>query len=154
MADQARNMMERQLAQMVRLIDDLLDLSRISRGKIELKKERVELAKVVQHAIETSRPLFDQAGHDLKIDVPAGPAYVDADLTRLAQVFSNLMLSSSLCGVQPRRAWISADVQRECHISSHVRRPISSSLCDSKSGIVPFVAFQPIMFAYLAFSQR
>ena len=75
----------------VRLIDDLLDLSRISRGKIELKKERVELAKVVHHAIETSRPLIDQAGHELKIDVPAGPIYVDADVARLAQVFSNLL---------------------------------------------------------------
>ncbi len=90
-ADDARKMMERQLAQMVRLIDDLLDLSRISRGKIELKKERIELAKVVQQAVETSRPLIDQAGHELTIDVPASPVYVDADVTRLAQVFSNLL---------------------------------------------------------------
>jgi len=53
---------ERQLAQMVRLIDDLLDLSRISRGKIELRSERVELVKVIQQAVETSRPLIDQGG--------------------------------------------------------------------------------------------
>ena len=91
MADEARTMMERQLGQMVHLIDDLLDLSRISRGKIELRKERVELAKIVQQAVETSRPAIENAGHDFLIDVPPGTIYVDADVTRLAQVFSNLL---------------------------------------------------------------
>jgi len=91
MANEVRTMMERQLGQMVRLIDDLLDLSRISRGKIGLRKERVELARIVQQAVETSRPLIEQAGHDLTINVPHGPVYVDADVTRLAQVFSNLL---------------------------------------------------------------
>lgn len=89
--EQARTMMERQLGHMVHLVDDLLDLSRISRGKIELRKERVELSKVVQQAVETSRPLIEEAGHDLTITVPPGPVYVDADVTRLAQVFSNLL---------------------------------------------------------------
>ena len=56
-------MIERQVEQMVRLVDDLLDVSRISRGKIELRKERVELAAVVQHAVEASRPLIEQRGH-------------------------------------------------------------------------------------------
>jgi PAS domain S-box-containing protein len=91
MADNARTMMERQLGHMVHLIDDLLDLSRISRGKIELRMERVELSKVIQHSVETSRPLIESSGHDLTITVPFGPIYVDADLTRLAQVFSNLL---------------------------------------------------------------
>ncbi len=91
MAEEVRSMMERQLEQMVRLIDDLLDLSRISRGKIELRKERVELAKIVQTALETSRPAIDEAGHELKLSVPTGPVYVDADVTRLAQVISNLL---------------------------------------------------------------
>jgi PAS domain S-box-containing protein len=90
-SEQARTMMERQLGQMVHLVDDLLDLSRISRGKIELRKERVELAKVIQQAVETSRPLIEASGHDLTITVPPGPVYVDADVTRLAQVFSNLL---------------------------------------------------------------
>jgi PAS domain S-box-containing protein len=89
--EQARTMMERQLGQMVRLIDDLLDLSRIGRGKIELRTERVELAKVIQQAVETSRPLIEAGGHDLTIDVPPQPVYVDADVTRLAQVFANLL---------------------------------------------------------------
>lgn len=91
MAEQARQMMERQLGHMVHLVDDLLDLSRISRDKIELRKERIDLAKAVQQAVETSRPAIEQAGHELTIDASPGPIYVDADVTRLAQVFSNLL---------------------------------------------------------------
>ena len=89
--ERIRSMMERQVGQMVHLIDDLLDLSRISRGKIELRKKRIELASVIAQAIETSRPFIDQAGHELLVEVPPGPIYVDADLTRLTQVFSNLL---------------------------------------------------------------
>ena len=89
--EQVRSMMERQLGQMVHLIDDLLDLSRISRGAIDLRKVRIELAKAIQLAIEATRPSIEQAGHELVIEVPPGPIFVDADLTRLAQVFSNLL---------------------------------------------------------------
>ena len=89
--EQARTMMERQLGQMVHLVDDLLDVSRISRGKIELRKQRFELAKVVQQAVETSRPAIDEARHDLRITLPPGPIFVEADVTRLTQVFSNLL---------------------------------------------------------------
>ncbi len=84
-------MMERQLQQMVRLIDDLLDVSRISRGKIELHRERVDLAAVLRSALETSRPLIEQSGHQLTLDLPPAPVFVEADLTRLAQVFANLL---------------------------------------------------------------
>lgn len=89
--EQARSMMERQLSQMVHLVDDLLDLSRISRGKIDLRKERVDLGRVVQQAVETSRPQIEANSHHLTITMPPGPVYVDADVTRLAQVFSNLL---------------------------------------------------------------
>ena len=89
--EQVRSMMERQVRQMVHLIDDLLDLSRISRGKIDLRKERIELAKAINQAVETSRPSIERAQHELSIEVPLGPIYVDADLTRLTQVFSNLL---------------------------------------------------------------
>jgi CheY-like chemotaxis protein len=88
--EQVRDMMDRQLAQMVRLVDDLLDLSRVSRGAIDLRKERIELATIVQQAVETSGPVIEQAGHHLTIDVPRSAIYVDADLTRMAQVFSNI----------------------------------------------------------------
>ena len=89
--DQTRELMERQLAQMVRLIDDLLDVSRISRGRLELRIERVELAAVVEQAVETCRPLAEAAGHELIVVMPPEPVYVNADPVRLAQVFSNLL---------------------------------------------------------------
>jgi PAS domain S-box-containing protein len=92
---QAREMMERQLEQLVRLVDDLLDISRISCSKIELRKSRIPLASVVENAVETARPLIDLKGHTLKITLPIQPLYLDADLTRLAQVFWNLLNNSA-----------------------------------------------------------
>ena len=89
--ERARAMMERQVGHMVRLIDDLLDLSRISQGKLELRKERVELSAVVRNAVETSQPLIEQMGHDLSLALPPVPIYVDGDMVRLAQVVSNLL---------------------------------------------------------------
>jgi PAS domain S-box-containing protein len=93
--EQARTLSERQLAQMVRLVDDLLDVSRISTGKLELRRERVPLAAVVAGAVETSRPLIDHLGHALTVTLPDRPVLVDADPTRLAQVFSNLLNNSA-----------------------------------------------------------
>jgi PAS domain S-box-containing protein len=87
----ARDVIDRQMQQMTRLIDDLMDASRISRGKIELKRERVELAQVVRGAVETSRPLIEQCGHELVVDLPPLPMYLDADVTRLAQALCNLL---------------------------------------------------------------
>jgi CheY-like chemotaxis protein/two-component sensor histidine kinase len=87
--------MERQLGQMVRLVDDLLDLSRISRGKLELRREQVQLAAILNSAVETSRPLIDHLGHQLTVTLPSQSILVDADLTRLAQVFSNLLNNSA-----------------------------------------------------------
>ena len=90
-AERARNMMDRQLKQMVRLIDDLLDVSRISRGKVQLRREPIDLKSALQSALEVCEPLIASAGHELKVDMPAGPLIVDGDLTRLAQVFGNLL---------------------------------------------------------------
>ena len=90
-AHETRNMMERQLQQMVQLIDDLLDVSRITHNKLELRKERIELAKVVESALETARPRIEAMGHQFILSLPHDPVYLDADLTRLAQVFSNLL---------------------------------------------------------------
>jgi CheY-like chemotaxis protein/two-component sensor histidine kinase len=89
--EQTRDMMERQLGQMVRLVDDLLDLSRVSRGTIELRKERIQLMKIIEQAIETSLPTIKEAGHELTIDAPPSAIYVDADLTRMGQVFANIL---------------------------------------------------------------
>jgi PAS domain S-box-containing protein len=90
-AEKARTMMERQLGQMVRLVDDLLDVSRVSRGKIELRREDVELATVLRNAIETSQPLINERRHELRTSVPAEGVRVNADVTRLSQVFWNLL---------------------------------------------------------------
>ena len=89
--ERVRTMMERQLAQMVHLVDDLLDVSRISRGKLQLRKERVELATVLNDAVETSRPIIDAGGHTLVVKLPPEPIFLDADATRLGQIFSNLL---------------------------------------------------------------
>lgn len=89
--DRAREMMERQISHMVRLVDDLLDVSRITRGKVELKKEHVELRSVVDAALEVSRPLIDAANHAFSMNLPNGSLWLDADPTRLAQVLSNLL---------------------------------------------------------------
>ncbi len=83
--------MERQLAHMVRLIDDLLDVSRVSRGLIVLKRERIQLQTVVESAIETSRPLLDAQAHRFEIVMPAQPVWLDADSTRVAQIISNVL---------------------------------------------------------------
>jgi signal transduction histidine kinase/CheY-like chemotaxis protein len=87
----AREMMERQLDQMVRLVDDLLDVSRIATGKLALRRGHVDLKDVIAAAVETARPYIAARGHTLSIDLPGEPMPLDADATRLAQVFSNLL---------------------------------------------------------------
>ena len=89
--ERAREIMTRQLAQMVHLIDDLLDVSRISRGKVVLRREQAALGPIVQQAIETNLPLIESTSQRLTIEIPAEPILVDADPTRLAQVFANLL---------------------------------------------------------------
>jgi PAS domain S-box-containing protein len=105
------DMMERQLGQMVRLIDDLLDVSRISRGKIELKRQRVELASVVHHAVEAARPLCEGLGHELTVALPLRPIYLTADPARLAQVVGNLL--NNACKFTERGGRIDLTVARE-----------------------------------------
>ena len=84
-------MMERQLQHMARLLDDLLDVSRISRGKITLHPERIDLRHVVDTAVEASRPLIDQMGHAFSVSAPSEPAFLSADPVRFAQIISNLL---------------------------------------------------------------
>jgi two-component system CheB/CheR fusion protein len=91
MIGRARDMAERQVQHMARLLDDLLDVSRITRGKIMLRKETVELAVVIARAIETSQPLIDARNHRLAVTLPRETLWLEVDVTRLAQVFSNLL---------------------------------------------------------------
>lgn len=89
--EQARSTMERQMGQMVRLVDDLLDISRISRNKIELRKQQIELASIIRQAVETCQPLLQSGGHEVALNLPAEPIHLIADPVRLTQVFSNLL---------------------------------------------------------------
>ena len=90
--DSARGMIERQLRQLVHLVDDLLDVSRISQGKVELRRDRIELAAVIRNAVETSRPLIDAGRHELTLVLAPPPEIViDGDMTRLTQVVANLL---------------------------------------------------------------
>jgi PAS domain S-box-containing protein len=109
--EQARNMMERQVVQMVRLVDDLMDLTRISRGKIELKKQPVEVAAVVNSAVETARPLIEEMGHELIVSLPMQAMIVEADSIRLTQVFSNLLTNAAKYTDRGGRIWVTAERQ-------------------------------------------
>ena len=91
----AHDTIERQLGQMVRLVDDLLDLNRITYDRLELRRSEVELSSVIQQAVEVACPLIDAAGHDLTVELPDEPIYLNADRARLAQVFGNLLNNSS-----------------------------------------------------------
>jgi len=95
LVEKARATMERQLQQLVRLTDDLLDVSRITQDKVELKRERIDLRTVVQSAVEAMRPLVSDRGHTLRVEMPPEPLYVDGDFTRVAQAFSNLLSNAA-----------------------------------------------------------
>ena len=91
----AREMMERQLGHLVRLVDDLLDVSRIRTDKIELRREPIDLVATLRAAVETARPTIDQSGHTLAVTLPSEPARLLADPIRLTQVFANLLTNAA-----------------------------------------------------------
>ena len=90
-ATQTRNMMQRQLEHLVRLVDDLLDVARVSQGKVKLKHESLELHDIVENALEVSQSFIDSAGHRLFVSIPNENLFVTGDATRLAQVITNLL---------------------------------------------------------------
>jgi PAS domain S-box-containing protein len=107
-AERTQAMMERQLQHLIRLVDDLLDVSRISQGKLQLRKERVLLAAVVGGALDVCRQVVDQHGHKLTVSLPDEPVEVDADLTRLAQVVCNLLTNAAKFSEPGSRIWLAA----------------------------------------------
>jgi signal transduction histidine kinase/CheY-like chemotaxis protein len=107
---QAHETMQRQFGQMVRLVDDLLDVGRITRDKLELRRQQVELASVIRQAIETCRSVAAGMGHALLVDLPAEPIWVHADAVRLAQVFINLL--NNACKFSEPGARISIKAKR------------------------------------------
>jgi PAS domain S-box-containing protein len=106
-----RDTLERQVHQMVRLVDDLMDVSRISMGKVELRQQRLEVASVVQSALETSRPLIEAAGHELTVTLAPHPFYVVGDSTRLAQVLTNLLNNATKYTPEGGHIWLAVERQ-------------------------------------------
>ena len=106
---QTREMMERQVHHLVRLVDDLLDVSRVMRGKIELRREPVELATIVARAVETAKPLIEVQGHQLDISVSPESLLLDADPIRLAQVVGNLLTNSAKYSEGHGHIWLTAE---------------------------------------------
>jgi signal transduction histidine kinase len=86
-----RDMMERQLSNMVQLVDDLLDMSRVSEGKIVLRKKTTDLQSIISSAIESAQPHIEKASHDLRVELADVPIWVEADFTRIDQIISNLL---------------------------------------------------------------
>jgi CheY-like chemotaxis protein/two-component sensor histidine kinase len=105
---EARDMMERQVQSLVRLVDDLLDVARVMRDKIELRREPVEIATIVARAVETVHSLIEVQGHRLDVSVPQESLLVDADPVRLAQVLSNLLTNSAKYTEPNGQIWLSA----------------------------------------------
>jgi signal transduction histidine kinase len=98
---------------MVRQVDDLLDVSRVSQGKIELRKERTELAPVVNIAIEAIRPHIESFGHELTVTLPRNPVYVQGDAIRLAQVVGNLLNNACKFTDKGGRIWLALEQEGE-----------------------------------------
>jgi CheY-like chemotaxis protein/two-component sensor histidine kinase len=93
--ERERQVIERQVTHLTRLVDDLLDVSRIARGKVDLKIETIDLAEILDRAVETASPLLEERSHALDVDVPRGTLVVRGDSARLTQVFSNLLTNAA-----------------------------------------------------------
>jgi PAS domain S-box-containing protein len=108
-----QEIIDRQVGQMSHLLDDLLDLSRLTYGKFQLRKELLAVATVVERAVEIAHPLIESSGHSLTVELPTMPLYLEGDLTRLAQVFSNLLINAAKYtpnkGLILLRAWSEND---------------------------------------------
>lgn len=127
-AARTRDMMERQLGHMVRLVDDLLDVSRVSRGKLELRREDLTLEQVLADALEACQPSIAAAAHALVVDVPPQPVRLRGDLTRLAQVFSNLV--NNACKYTPPGGRIEVRARQE-------GQEVLVEVADNGNGIPP-----------------
>jgi signal transduction histidine kinase/DNA-binding response OmpR family regulator len=116
----ARDIIDRQVAHLVRLVDDLLDVSRITKGKIRLQTEEVDLAAVVTQAVEASRPLIDARGHRLEVSLPPGRLVVSGDPARLTQVLTNLLNNAAKYTDEGGRIWLTVSAE---HAAQNAESP-------------------------------
>ncbi|HVO89981.1 MAG TPA: ATP-binding protein [Casimicrobiaceae bacterium] len=136
---QVRPIMERQLMQLVRLVDDLLDVSRITTGKLTVRSEPVELAGILGNAIDTTRPIIEANGHTLVQRRPASRVWINGDATRLAQVFANLLHNAAKYTPQEGRIELDVDVREAT---------VAVAVIDNGIGIAPDMLEQVfVMFA-------
>jgi len=105
----AKDVMKRQVDHLVRLVDDLLDVSRIMQGRIELRKQPTDIVEVVKHAVETAHPTIDARGHHLNVTFPDEPVVVAADPTRLSQTICNLLMNAAKYTEKAGQIWITAE---------------------------------------------
>ncbi len=105
----SRDVLDRQVQQMKRLVDELSDMSRIARGKVRLRKERVDVAAVVARAVEACRPLLDQRRHELTVALPQEPVVLEADPTRLAQILCNLLNNAAKYSDEGAHIWLTVE---------------------------------------------
>jgi signal transduction histidine kinase/ActR/RegA family two-component response regulator len=124
----ARDVIDRQVTQMTRLIDDLMDVARITRGTFELRRHRTALDEVIRVAVETSRPVVDASRHELTVRLLSEPVYLDADVIRLAQVFSNLLNNAAKYTPSGGRVAVTAERDADA---------VSVTIQDSGVGIPP-----------------
>ena len=133
-----RETLDRQTEQLSRIVEDLVDVSRIVEGKIELRKERVRLARLVETAVEASRSLLDGAGHRLSVTLPDEPLYLEADPIRIAQVVTNLLNNAAKFTDAGGQVWLSAErVDGNRDGSNHGHGEVVLRVRDTGIGIQP-----------------
>ena len=119
--EDVRTMMERQVSHLVRLVDDLLETSRISRGLLELRREPVQVTDVLRSAVESAEPLVREFGHRLELDLPSEPLWLRGDPVRLAQTFANLLNNAARYTPRGGNIWLRATREHDAEVCVSVR---------------------------------
>jgi signal transduction histidine kinase len=133
LAARTRDMIERQTDHLTRLVDDLVDVSRLTRGQIELRPEAALLEEVVTRAVETARPLIDERQHVLTVTLPPQPVWLEADAVRLAQVFANLLVNAAKYTDPGGRITVAAEL--ETHAGNGTPAELVVRVQDTGKGI-------------------
>jgi len=115
---QARSIIERQVGQLTRLVDDLMEVSRITTGRIHLRKERIVIGGIIERAVETAFPMIEQRHHTLTVRVPPEPIWLDADAGRLEQVIVNLLTNAAKYTEEGGSIWLTVSNSDECRVAS------------------------------------
>ena len=116
---QARHVIERQLGQLTHLVDDLLEVSRITTGRVQLRQQQIALSGIVERAVETAQPLIDQRRHQLQVSLPLEPVFLLGDAARLEQVLVNLLTNAAKYTDEGGHIWLSAEVAKAAEVAAN-----------------------------------